>query len=106
MRRVVYAFALILALLVSAQINRASAQTGLQVEDLFRIKRVSDPQVSPDGKNVAYVITTYDRDKNNRNNQIWLVGIDGGQRWIGNIASGIVRHHRVIDQGIECVLLA
>ena len=32
----------------------------IKVDDLFRFKRVSDPQVSPDGKQVAYVITTVD----------------------------------------------
>lgn len=57
----------------------AQTKSGLKVEDLFRFKRVSDPQVSPDGKTVAYTVTTYDREKNVGSTQIWTVSIDGGE---------------------------
>ena len=30
----------------------------MELEDLFRLKRVSDPQLSPDGTRVAYVVST------------------------------------------------
>jgi dipeptidyl aminopeptidase/acylaminoacyl peptidase len=56
----------------------AQQQTGLQIDDLFSIKRVGDPQVSPDGRSVAYVVTTTDKAKNSRSNQIWLVPAAGG----------------------------
>ena len=32
----------------------------MTVDDLFRFKRVSDPQISPDGKPVVYVVGTVD----------------------------------------------
>jgi hypothetical protein len=67
MKRAVIAVLLVVGLATAAA---AQQPTGLQVEDLFKLKRVSDPQVSPDGKAVVYVVTSYDRDKNNRNNQI------------------------------------
>jgi len=48
-------------------------------DDLFRIKRVSDPQVSPDGQWIAYVVTEYDKPANTSNSDIWLVSINGGE---------------------------
>ena len=30
-------------------------------DDFFNVKRVSDPQVSPDGQWITYVITEYDK---------------------------------------------
>lgn len=57
----------------------AGAQTRpMQLEDLFRIKRVSDPQLSPDGKSVAYTVTAVDKAANRTNSDIWLVPTAGG----------------------------
>ena len=36
----------------------AAEQRPMTVDDLFRFKRVGDPQISPDGKQVVYVVTT------------------------------------------------
>src|ERR1051325_9617087 len=36
----------------------------MQIEDLFRAKRLSDPQVSPDGRWVAYTVTEIDKAEN------------------------------------------
>ncbi|HYL98305.1 MAG TPA: S9 family peptidase [Blastocatellia bacterium] len=47
------------------------------IEDLLTVKRVGDPQISPDGKWVAYTISETDRAGNKRNTQIYLVGIQG-----------------------------
>ena len=49
----------------------------MELEDLFRAKRVSDAQVSPDGKWVAYVVTVVDKAENSLNSDIWLVSADG-----------------------------
>lgn len=47
-------------------------------EDLYQIKAVSDPQVSPDGKWIAYTIAVPDLAKNRYFDDIWLVPTDGG----------------------------
>lgn len=52
-----------------------SAQFG--IGDLLNIKRVSDPQLSPDGRWVAYSVGTVDKAANRVVNQIWIVGVDG-----------------------------
>lgn len=75
MKRLFSVLALVLAL---ALVASAQAPTGLKVNDLFKFKRVGDPQVSPDGKTVAYVVTTYDRDTNKRTSQIHLVTVADG----------------------------
>ncbi len=50
----------------------------MTIDDLLAVKSVSDPQVSPDGKLVAYVVSEIDRDANKSNSDIWLVPVSGG----------------------------
>ncbi len=45
--------------------------------DLYRLQTVSDPQVSPDGKWVAYGVSTVDSTKDKRNSDIYMVSWDG-----------------------------
>lgn len=46
-------------------------------EDLFNLKAVSDPQISPDGSRIAYVETIMDRNTNQYKSRIWLVNTSG-----------------------------
>lgn len=48
------------------------------VEAMMRIKRLSDPQVSPDGKLVAFVAQTVDLEQNLKSSQIFTVPVSGG----------------------------
>ena len=45
---------------------------------LLRLSRISEPQISPDGKTIAYTVQTVDIDKNTKPKQIWTVRMDGG----------------------------
>jgi len=49
----------------------------MQIDDLFALKRVADPQISPDGKNVVYQITTVDLEGNKTSTALWLAATDG-----------------------------
>ncbi len=49
------------------------------VEDLLKVKRVSDPQVSPDARFIAFMIGEVNLDANRIVNQIYRVSIDGGE---------------------------
>ncbi|GAB4365267.1 MAG: S9 family peptidase [Calditrichia bacterium] len=49
----------------------------IQFEDMFSMGRVSDPQISPDGKWIAYTITYYNLSDNSHNSDIYLVSADG-----------------------------
>ncbi len=50
----------------------------ITVEDMWKVGRVSEPQVSPDGKTIAYIVTSYDMDANKGTSKILLVSIDSG----------------------------
>jgi dipeptidyl aminopeptidase/acylaminoacyl peptidase len=52
----------------------------LNPDDLFRVQDLSDPQVSPDGLWVAYVVSSNDRDADEARSAIWMVSWDGSQR--------------------------
>jgi dipeptidyl aminopeptidase/acylaminoacyl peptidase len=56
------------------------ARGPLGAEDIYRIQAVSDPQVSPDGLWVAYVVTTNDRAADEQRSAIWMVSWDGTQQ--------------------------
>lgn len=45
---------------------------------MLQLSRISEPQVSPDGRMVAFTVQTIDIDKNTRPRQIWVVPADGG----------------------------
>ena len=50
------------------------------IEDLYKLKWVSDPQVSPDGKLIAYVQKTVDPDdKTKYRSQVWVVNCESGK---------------------------
>jgi dipeptidyl aminopeptidase/acylaminoacyl peptidase len=52
----------------------------LTPDDFYRIQDVSDPQVSPDGAWVAYVVTANDREADEGRSAIWMVSWDGKDR--------------------------
>ena len=52
----------------------------LKVDDFFRVQEVSDPQVSPDGLWVAYVVSSNDRDADEARSAIWMVSWDGKEQ--------------------------
>ena len=54
------------------------AQQNFTINDLLAINRVSDPQLSPDGRAVAYTVGVVDMAANRVVNQIYVVSVDGG----------------------------
>ena len=66
----------LLALAASA----AYSQKNFTFDAMMKIQRVSDPQVSPDGKKVAFTVQTVDMDKNAKPRQIWLVDVAGDRK--------------------------
>ncbi len=59
----------------------ASAQQkrGLTPDDVYNIKDVRDPQRSPDGKWVAYVVSRAVKDTDKNDSDVWMVSWDGAQ---------------------------
>lgn len=56
----------------------AADQRPFTVNDLLRLKRVADPQISPDGQSVVYQLTEIiDPAKNKKHTHLWLATLDG-----------------------------
>lgn len=51
----------------------------LTLQDLYQVRYVSDPRLSPDGSQVAYVLTETDRASNGYRTSIYLVPATGGE---------------------------
>lgn len=62
------------SLLLCAQAS-ASVPHPFGIHDLVMLDRVSDPQISPDGKRVAYQVRETDYEKNKGKNGIWLLDL-------------------------------
>ena len=66
------------ALLLLGAPLMAAGTLPFDVSALLKIVRVSDPQVSPDGKMVAYTAQTMDFAENTKPSQIWVAPPGGG----------------------------
>src|SRR6266566_4335799 len=66
-----------LALLPLTLQGQQAALRPWQSTDYYRLTVVSDPKLSPDGRRVAFVVTTVVEDKDRRHNEIWLAPSDG-----------------------------
>jgi len=55
----------------------SAAQRGITPEDYFAFETISDAHIAPDGKQVAYTVTSIDKQKNRRDSAIWVVAVDG-----------------------------
>ena len=73
-------FVILISVLILAFVSVASAQNNRRysVEDLLKVRRVSDPQVSPDGRRVAFAVGDVNLDGNRVVNQIYVVSVGGG----------------------------
>jgi dipeptidyl aminopeptidase/acylaminoacyl peptidase len=54
-----------------------TARRPLKLDDMTRFRNVSDPQLSPDGQWVAYVVSAIDAKEDKSTSHIWMVNIDG-----------------------------
>ena len=77
MRRLILSLILV-AFAVSAL---AQAKHPFTFEDMMRLKRVGEPEVSPDGKWVIFSVVDVDLDANTKTPHIWIVPTAGGQEW-------------------------
>jgi dipeptidyl aminopeptidase/acylaminoacyl peptidase len=64
-------------------LGAAGAQTQprrvFSLDDVMRIRAVSDPQVSPDGAWVSYTVTTMDTVRDRQQSHVWMTSWDGAR---------------------------
>jgi len=68
---------LLFALAVSFQVSAATTKPAFAPMDVFALEWASDPQISPDGSQVAYVRQSFDIKSDSRRRMIWLVDRQG-----------------------------
>lgn len=69
---------LLFGVLAASQVMaQTPAQRKLTVEDIYRLREVSDPQISPDGAWVAYTVSVPDTVEDRNDSDIWMVSWDG-----------------------------
>jgi dipeptidyl aminopeptidase/acylaminoacyl peptidase len=91
----------LLALLCLAALARPALAAGrpMTVDDLLAVKGVSDPQISPDGKRVVYVVSEIDRGANKSNSSLWMVPVEGGEATRLTTTPGTNNHPRWSPDG-------
>src|ERR1700741_2355935 len=57
----------------------AQAKHPVTFEDMMKLKRVGEPEVSPDGKWVIFSVVDVDLEANSKTPHIWIVPTAGGQ---------------------------
>jgi dipeptidyl aminopeptidase/acylaminoacyl peptidase len=55
----------------------AFAKRGITPEDYYAFEFLSDARIAPGGKQIAFVSTRIDQNRNRRNSSIWIVSTDG-----------------------------
>jgi dipeptidyl aminopeptidase/acylaminoacyl peptidase len=68
----------ILAALLAGPLAAAETPRPLKVDDVFSIKTVGDPQISPDGGWVAYTVRSLDPKKDAADTDVYMVPFAGG----------------------------
>ena len=69
------------ALLLGAELAVSAQEASkhpITFEDMIKLQRIAEPQVSPDGKWVAYTVATPDMEANRNASNIWMVPTTGG----------------------------
>ncbi len=70
-----------IALLLCLLVLPAQQKRPMVIDDLFRFKRVADPQISPDGQWVVYALSSVvDAARNKTSANLWLASTDGKVR--------------------------
>ena len=68
---------LAVCLALTSSASTQHARRPMTLVDLLNIPRISDPQISPDGKSLTFVLATADWTANQRVPRIWRISTDG-----------------------------
>ena len=68
------------ALAVATTLHAQTPTRAFTLDDVAKLKYVSDPERSPDGKWVAYTVSGVDVEKDKRDSDVWMVSWDGSEQ--------------------------
>ena len=78
MRKSALAF-LLLSAFAALPLCPAQTKRPMTFEDMMKMKRLGETAVSPDGKWLAYSVTSVDLNQNTKTTEWWLQAIAGGE---------------------------
>src|SRR5690606_39859806 len=59
--------------------QEAKARRAFTPADWYRVTTLSSPAFSPDGKMIAFTVTTVVEKENRRHSEVWIAPVDGGE---------------------------
>ena len=68
-----------LFVLLATLCGAAQAQQPFSADAMWKLKRLADPAISPDGRLAVVPVTSYDMDKNEPRTDLWLVPTKPGK---------------------------
>jgi dipeptidyl aminopeptidase/acylaminoacyl peptidase len=71
---------LLVGLLALGSVAFAADPRPMTVDDLWNVKRLGPPSISPDGKWCVVEVTTFDTEKDDSTSDLWLLGTDGKEQ--------------------------
>ena len=75
---IVVGIALVVTQQFAAPASRSTGETHpFSIHDMIAMKRVSGPQVSPDGQWIVFDVKVIDVEENKGRSDLWLVRVDG-----------------------------
>ncbi len=77
LRRFCIAACILLAFLAPLHAGEKAVKRPITLEDLWKVKRLGKPAISPDGAWVAVEVTAFDMDDNSSTTHLWLCSTDG-----------------------------
>ena len=77
MRRAVVPICLLLTASLRPSPASAAETHPFSVHDMLAMDRISEPQPSPDGRRIVFVVSATDLEANKRRTDLYLVGTDG-----------------------------
>ncbi|HUP41367.1 MAG TPA: hypothetical protein VM115_14685, partial [Vicinamibacterales bacterium] len=73
------------SLMLTSSVATQTSKRPMTLVDLLNIPRVADPQISPDGRAITFILTTPDWKANRRVAHLWRINTDGtGMRRLSN----------------------
>ena len=74
-------FAILAATLAAAQLVAAQSPAAPTVDQILSLKRVASPEISPDGRLVAYTLRDTNWDDNAYETEIWIADVESGKTY-------------------------